>query len=146
MENVRVAVKKLRDGAQLPRYAHTGTFGDLAADLFAAESCEVPAGGVRAVSTGICMELPEGYGAIIEDRSGLALSGVSTLAGVVDSGYRGEVKVILVNLRETAFSVRDGDRIAQLRLVRKIEAAFEEVNVLGDTPRSDSGFGSTGTR
>src|SRR5580700_3899052 len=141
---VRIKVKKLHQEAQMPRYAHTGVFGDLAADLYAAEVVTLEPGSTVAVRTGIAMELPSTHGALVEDRSGLAVRGVTTLAGVIDPGYRGEVKVVMTNLTERPVEIKAGDRIAQLRIVQRIEALFEEVAELGAAARGAGGFGSTG--
>jgi dUTP pyrophosphatase len=141
---VRIKVLKLDPGAQLPRYAHTGAFGDLAADLYAVAGATLDAGATVAVATGVAMEFPSSHGALVEDRSGLAVRGVTTLAGVIDPGYRGEIKVVMTNLSAAAVEIKAGDRIAQLRIVRRIEAEFEEVSELVDAPRSAAGFGSTG--
>ena len=97
-----------------------------------------------AISTGIALELPATHGALVEDRSGLALRGITTLAGVIDPGYRGEVKIVVTNLNPVAVDISVGDRIAQLRIVERIEARFEEVAELVDAPRGAAGFGSTG--
>ena len=128
----------------MPRYAHTGPFGDLAADLYAAAAITLGAGETRAVSTGLAFEFPAEFGALVQDRSGLALKGISTLAGVIDPGYRGELKVVLTNLGHRPFEINPGDRIAQLRIVRRIEAKFTEVESLAETQRNARGFGSTG--
>jgi dUTP pyrophosphatase len=80
----------------------------------------------------------------VEDRSGLAVRGVTTLAGVIDPGYRGEIKVVMTNLSAAPVEIKAGDRIAQLRIVRRIEAAFDEVNELVEASRGEKGFGSTG--
>ncbi len=128
----------------LPKYAHTGAWGDLAADLYASADVTLAPGQTLAVSTGIALELPSEYGALVEDRSGLAIRGITTLAGVIDPGYRGELRVVLTNLGTAAVEITAGDRIAQLRLVRRIEATFEEVEELEDAPRGVGGFGSTG--
>jgi dUTP pyrophosphatase len=141
---VKIKVKKLHEQGQLPRYAHTGAFGDLAADLYAAEGATIAAGATAAVSTGVAMEFPSTHGALVEDRSGLAMRGVTTLAGVIDPGYRGEIKVVMANLGAAALEIQAGDRIAQLRIVRRIEAEFEEVEELVEAPRGVKGFGSTG--
>lgn len=145
---VRIRVQRLHPAAQLPRYAHTGPFGDLAADLFAAEAVLLaPAGqpgATRAVQTGLALELPETHGALVEDRSGLALRGITTLAGVIDPGYRGELRIVLTNLAPEPHAVAPGHRIAQLRIVRRIQASFEEVDTLAEAPRGAAGFGSTG--
>ncbi len=143
-----VLVQRLHPAAQLPRYAHTGPFGDLAADLFASESAILAPvgepGATRAVSTGLALELPETHGALVEDRSGLALCGLTTLAGVIDSGYRGELKVVLTNLSPEPQTVAPGHRIAQLRVVERIQAVFAETDTLAEAPRGGRGFGSTG--
>jgi dUTP pyrophosphatase len=143
-----IKVKKLHPAAQLPRYSHAGPWGDLAADLYAAVAVTLApcgtAGSVLAISTGIALELPATHGALVEDRSGLALRGITTLAGVIDPGYRGEVKIVVTNLNPVAVEVAVGDRIAQLRIVERIEARFEEVEELVDAPRGAAGFGSTG--
>jgi dUTP pyrophosphatase len=145
---IPIKVKKLVASAQLPRYAHAGDFGDLAADLYASAAATLaPAGetgSTQAVPTGIAIEFPSTHGALVEDRSGLAVRGVTTLAGVIDPGYRGEIKVVLTNLGTLPVEIKPGDRIAQLRIVQRIEASFEEVDELGDATRGTGGFGSTG--
>lgn len=144
----KILVQRLLPAAQMPRYAHTGPFGDLAADLFAAEAATLAAvgepGSTVAVRTGLALELPSSHGALVEDRSGLALRGMTTLAGVIDPGYRGELKVLLTNLAHEPQTVAPGHRIAQLRVVERIQATFEETDMLAETPRGQAGFGSTG--
>lgn len=144
MNQVRLKVKKLVEQAKLPRYAHVGEYGDLAADLYASEGLLVEPGATVAVPTGIAMEFPSTHGALVEDRSGLALKGLTTLAGVIDPGYRGEIRIVVTNLAATALEVKPGDRIAQLRIVQRIEAEFEEVDDLAEARRGAGGFGSTG--
>ncbi len=144
MPTVHIRLQRLHPAAQLPRYAHVGPFGDLAADLYASAGATLPAGATQAISTGIALEFPSTHGALVEDRSGLALRGLTTLAGVIDPGYRGEIKVVLANLSDGEINLQPGDRIAQLRIVQRIEAVFEEVASLAVTPRSAAGFGSTG--
>jgi dUTP pyrophosphatase len=141
---VPIRVMKLKPEAQLPRYAHVGEYGDLAADLYAAEGIVIEPGATVAVSTGVALEFPSTHGALVEDRSGLAIRGVTTLAGVIDPGYRGEIKVVVTNLGAAAVDVKVGDRIAQLRIVQRIQAHFEEVTELGIAARGANGFGSTG--
>jgi len=146
---LRIGVKKLSAAAQLPRYAHSGEFGDLAADVYAAEAVTLAeagqSGSTKPVPTGIALEFPSTHGALVEDRSGLAVRGITTLAGVIDPGYRGELKVVMTNLSQSPVEIKPGDRIAQLRIVQRIEAAFEEVEEHGATARGSGGFGSTGT-
>lgn len=145
MSDVRIGVKKLVPQAQTPRYAHVGEYGDLAADLYASEGMILEPGATVAVPTGVAMEFPSTHGALVEDRSGLAVKGITTLAGVIDSGYRGEIRIVVTNLGVTAAEVKQGDRIAQLRIVRRIEAEFVEVAELGEATRGAGGFGSTGS-
>ncbi len=143
-----IKVQRLHAAAQLPRYAHTGPFGDLAADLFACEAVTLApigeTGSTLAVRTGLALGLPETHGALIEDRSGLALRGITTLAGVIDPGYRGELKVVLTNLGAEVYVIAPGHRIAQLRVVERVQATFEETDTLAETTRNIAGFGSTG--
>ncbi len=102
------------------------------------------AGSTLAVRTGLAMELPSTHGALVEDRSGLAVRGITTLAGVIDPGYRGELKIVLTNLTSEPQMVAPGHRIAQLRIVERIQAVFEETDMLAEAPRGVAGFGSTG--
>src|SRR5690242_15002319 len=141
----KIKILKLHPAAQLPRYAHVGAYGDLAADVYAVEGAVIAAGATVAVPTGIAMEFPSSHGALVEDRSGLAVRGVTTLAGVIDPGYRGELKDVVTNLSAVAVEVKAGERIAQLRIVQRIEAQFEVVIELVRATRGAAGFGSTGT-
>lgn len=142
---IQVKVAKLQPAAVLPCYAHRGPYGDLAADVAALEAQELAPGEIRAVPTGLAFEFPPEYGALVEDRSGLAMKGITTLAGVIDPGYRGELKVVLTNLGKEPFRIKAGDRIAQLRIVRRMEAEFTEVGSVAATQRDVKGFGSTGS-
>ncbi len=109
---VAIKVKKLVEAAQMPRYAHVGEYGDLAADLYASADARLAAAGeagsTAAVPTGIAMEFPPTHGALVEDRSGLAVRGVTTLAGVIDPGYRGEIRVVMTNLSAEAVEIKAG--------------------------------------
>ena len=133
-------------GETIPAYAHPG---DAGADLTAAESVTLPAGGGRArVRTGLRVAIPDGYAGFVLPRSGLAFKhGVTCLntPGLVDSGYRGELMVLLVNTDPDAdYKVEVGDRIAQLVIQRVEQARFTQVDELDDHVRGDGGFGSTG--
>ena len=139
-----VLVQKLHPDAQTPKYAHVGPWGDLAADLYAVSQWKLEPGETVLIPTGLAMGFPADYGALVEDRSGMAVRGLTTLAGVIDPGYRGEIKVVLTNLAAIPHTIFAGDRVAQLRLVRRIEATFEVVESLDETVRSGGGFGSTG--
>ncbi|RXH58069.1 dUTP diphosphatase [Granulicella sibirica] len=144
MQPIPIKVQRLTPTAQMPTYAHTGPWGDLAADLYASAPHTLAAGKTAAVPTGLAFEFPASHGALIEDRSSLAVRGLTTLAGVIDPGYRGELKVVMTNLSPNPVHIAPGDRIAQLRIVQRLEAAFEEVSSLVETERNEGGFGSTG--
>jgi dUTP pyrophosphatase len=141
---IKIETQRLRPEAKLPKYAHTGAWGDLAADLYAAEDAVINPGSTSLVATGLAMAFPSEYGALVEDRSGLAVKGVTTLAGVIDPGYRGEIKVVLTNVSSAPIEIKTGDRLAQLRIVKRLEADFVEVEKLDETVRGAGGFGSTG--
>ncbi|SEG11860.1 deoxyuridine 5'-triphosphate nucleotidohydrolase [Thermomonospora echinospora] len=143
--DVPVLIRRLDDGLPLPSYAHPG---DAGADLFAAVDVELGPGERAVVPTGIAIALPDGYAAFVHPRSGLgARFGVTIVnaPGTVDAGYRGEIKVTLLNtdLRHPV-RLRRGDRIAQLVVQRVERAAFHEVSALPGSVRGDNGFGSTG--
>jgi dUTP pyrophosphatase len=130
-------------GAALPEYASEGAAG---ADLRAAEDVVIAPGERAAVATGLRLEIPAGHAGLVWPRSGLAVRhGIDTLAGVIDSDYRGEVKVVLVNHGREPFAIRAGDRIAQL-LVQRVERARFVAADVGATARGEGGFGSTGAR
>jgi dUTP diphosphatase len=144
LQEINVLVKKIHPDAKTPAYSHSGPAGDLAADLFSKEQVELLPGQVLSIGTGLAIEVPMGFGAIVEDRSGLALRGLTTLAGVIDTGYRGEIRVVLANLGQEPHRICIGDRIAQIRIVQRFEAKFVEVDEIGPSARQHSGFGSTG--
>ena len=128
-------------GPRLPSYGSAAAAG---ADLQASEAVRLEPGARAAVPTGLHLELPAGHVGLIWPRSGLALKhGIDTLAGVVDSDYRGEVKVVLVNHGTEAVELKPGDRIAQL-LVQRVERVEFVAGELGGSERATGGFGSTG--
>jgi dUTP pyrophosphatase len=140
---MKVRIKRIGAGSKLPVYQHPG---DAGMDLFAAEDVTLGAGEVKPVPTGIKMAIPDGYVGLIWDKSGISLQGVHRLAGVVDAGYRGEVKVVMVNLGKVPFVFKQGQKVAQM-LIQPVEAV-EVVDVgeadLDETARGAGGFGSTG--
>jgi len=142
---VDVLVQRLDPDLPLPSYAHPG---DAGADLVTAEDVELAPGQRALLRTGIAIALPAGYAAFVHPRSGLAARHGITVVnapGTVDAGYRGEVKVTLLNTDTTVpVRFRRGDRIAQLVIQRVEHAAFHEVRSLPGSARGDSGFGSTG--
>ena len=137
--------KRMRQGARPPVPAHDG---DAGYDLFAAEATTLRPGGRASVGTGIAVAIPDGCAGLVLPRSGLAARhgiGLANAPGLIDSGYRGEVRVLLLNTdRSEAFEVSAGDRIAQLLLVRFESPAVEEADSLDETTRGSGGFGSTG--
>lgn len=137
---------KAAEGIVLPAYATPGSSG---LDIRASESVSIKPGDHHAVTTGLFVEIPEGYEAQIRPRSGLAFkNGVTVLnaPGTIDSDYRGEIKVILVNLGDVNFVVEPGDRIAQMVIAPVTRAEMVRVEELNDTQRAGGGFGSTGRR
>jgi dUTP pyrophosphatase len=143
---VRVRHAPHASGLPLPRRASPGSAGwDLVAAVEAPR--ELAPGGRAAVPTGLHLAIPTGWEGQVRPRSGLALRhGVTVVnaPGTIDSDYRGEVHVLLVNLSDAPYTIHRGDRIAQLVFGRVEEAAWEEVDDLDDTGRGDGGFGSTG--
>ena len=140
-----VLIKRLDPGVPLPSYSHPG---DAGADLAAAEDVELGPGERVLVRTGLAIALPAGYAAFVHPRSGLAAKYGVTLVnapGTVDAGYRGEIKVTLLNTdRDHPVRFNRGDRIAQLVIQRVERAVFHEVEVLPGSSRAEAGFGSTG--
>jgi dUTP pyrophosphatase len=129
-------------GGALPEYASDGAAG---ADLRASEALVIPPGGRAAVPTGLRLEIPPGRVGLVWPRSGLAVRhGIDTLAGVIDSDYRGELKVVLVNHGDEPFAIAPGDRVAQLLVQRVERAGFEAVAAVDASARGEAGFGSTG--
>lgn len=129
-------------GGALPEYGSEGAAG---ADLRASEAVVIPAGGRAAVPTALRVQIPPGHAGLVWPRSGLAVRhGIDTLAGVIDSDYRGEVRVVLVNHGEQPFAIAAGDRVAQLLVQRVEHARFASVASVEGTERGQGGFGSTG--
>lgn len=146
IERVVLKVKREREDILLPSYATSGASG---LDLRASEDVLIPPGEWRAVPTGIRVSLPPGYEAQIRPRSGLALkSGVTVLnsPGTIDSDYRGEIKVILINHGKEPFFVRKGDRVAQMVIAKVEQVEVVEVEILDETERGEGGFGHTGLK
>ena len=144
-DDLVIAVQQLDPELPLPAYAHPG---DAGADLVAGVDVDLAPGERALIPTGIAIALPAGYVALIHPRSGLAarhgLSIVNT-PGTVDAGYRGEIKVLLINHDPVeAITLRRGDRIAQLVVQRVERARFEAVSALPDSVRGSGGYGSTG--
>jgi len=138
---MELKVKKIHADARLPRYGH---HGDAGLDLYAVAGVTLEKGIVQPVPTGIKIAVPSGYVGLVWDKSGISLGGVHRLAGVIDSGYRGEVKVILINLGSQAFVIEKGMKIAQLLIQPVQQVVVRESRDLDETVRGENGFGSTG--
>ena len=138
-------VRRLVAGARLPVRAHDG---DAGYDLHAVEAATLAPGRRAMVATGISVEIPDGHAGLVLPRSGMAARhGIALVnaPGLIDSGYRGELKVLLLNTDlDEPFEIAAGDRIAQLVLVRVETPAVEEVDALAESVRGDGGFGSSG--
>ena len=136
--------KRIHPDATLPSYAHAS---DAGMDVRSVEDVTVPAKGRVLVHTGLVMLLPPMFEAQVRPRSGLALKhGITVLntPGTIDSGYRGEVGVILANFGDSDFEVRKGDKIAQIVVAPVLQARIEEADEIDETDRGSGGFGSTG--
>ena len=146
----KIAVRRLShaEGRPLPAYETSGSAGmDLRAAVSEAAPMVLKPGARAMVPTGMCWAIPHGFEVQVRPRSGLAaMAGVTCLntPGTIDSDYRGEVKVILINLGEEDFTIRRGDRIAQMVVAPMAQAAWIEVDSLDETARGAGGFGSTG--
>ena len=145
-EAVKVQVKRLPNGVglELPRYATEGAAG---MDVVSAETVSIAPGARHPVATGLALAIPQGYEIQVRPRSGLALKHgvtVPNTPGTIDSDYRGELKVIMINHGTEPFAIARGDRVAQLVLAPVTQAAWVEVDELDETDRGEGGFGSTG--
>ena len=143
---IPVRIKRLPhgEGLDLPRYATEGAAG---MDVLSAEDVTIASGARHAVATGLAVAIPAGYEVQVRPRSGLALKhgiSVPNTPGTIDSDYRGELKVILINHGAEPFAIARGDRVAQLVLAPVTQAAWDEVADLDETARGAGGFGSTG--
>lgn len=139
---MKIKIKRLKPDGRIPTRAKSS---DAGYDLYSTVDLPITPTARELVSTGIAIEIPKGYYGRIAPRSGLAVkAGVDILAGVVDSGYRNEVKVVMINLGQGLVSINKGDRIAQLIIEKCHDAEWEEVKELSDSDRGEGGFGSSG--
>ena len=138
---MKLAVKRIHPDAKLPVRGHPG---DAGLDLFAVDDGLLAPGEIRPISTGIQIAVPDGHVGLIWDKSGISLQGVHRLAGVVDAGYRGEVRVVLANLGRESFEIRKGMKIAQMLVQAVAAPEVVETDELDATSRGEDGFGSTG--
>lgn len=135
-------IKKLNSLAKIPHYAHST---DAGLDLCTVEKKVVPAGGRAVIPTGLAFEIPEGFVGLVWDKSGLAFKqGLTSLSGVLDAGYRGELFLCLLNTTTEDYVFNVGDKVAQLLIQPVVQVEIEEVTTLTDSSRGEGGFGSTG--
>ncbi len=121
--------------------------GDAGYDLYALDSCVIESGERAMIRTGLHVEIPDGYVGLIKDRSSMAAAGLHTMAGVIDSSYRGELKIILLNTNKTEYTISTGQKIAQMLVIRYYAEAVQVVDQLeqlSSSERGAGGFGSTG--
>ena len=137
----KLKIKKLFESAQAPT---KGNSTDAGYDLYSSEKVSIPAGATVLVSTGICMSIPDGFVGLIWDRSSMGVKGIHRHAGVIDSGYRGHIKVCLHNTSCGPYHVEKGDRVAQIVIQEAPHFDLEIVESLEDSDRGEGGFGSTG--
>ena len=145
---IKILIKRLSKEVSLPKYETKGSSGmDLAANINT--KIYIDPGKSVVIPTGLALSIPKGYEVQIRPRSGLAAKkniSVLNTPGTIDADYRGEIKVILVNLGKDSFEVENGLRIAQMVVCPVVQAQLEEINDLSETERGDGGFGSTGIK
>ena len=144
INKIPIKIKRLHPDAIIPQYAHPG---DAGMDVYSTEDAIIPPQKRYLVSTGLSFEIPIGFEIQVRPKSGLALKSGLTIPnspGTLDSGYRGELKVIILNTSSENYEVKKGEKIAQIILARYEQADVQEVQELSDTTRGENGFGSTG--
>ncbi|MFH1508787.1 MAG: dUTP diphosphatase [bacterium] len=142
MTKAKLKFKKLKDDVKLPSYANPG---DAGMDIYSLEDKVLKPGERYAFQVGFTTEFSDDFVVLIKDKSGLAAkSGITILAGVIDSGYRGEYGIVMLNTGDQPHEVRQGDKIAQMLIMPLVTAEIEEDLNLGDSERGKGGFGSTG--
>jgi len=138
---MQLKIKKLKPDAVIPSYAHPG---DAGLDLHSLEDCEIKPNERKVFYLGFAMEMPTGYVALVKDRGSMAQAGIHTIAGVVDSSYRGEYMCLVINLDNKPYQIKKGDRLAQLLIMPLVQADIEEVDELSTTSRGEGRLGSSG--
>jgi dUTP pyrophosphatase len=145
---IKILIKRLSKEVSLPKYETSGSSGmDLAANI--SDYINIDPGKTAIIPTGLALSIPKGFEVQIRPRSGLAAKqkiSVLNTPGTIDADYRGEIKVILINLGQDSFKVEKGLRIAQMVVCPVVQAKLKEVNDLNETERGEGGFGSTGTK
>ena len=140
---MKIKIKKLKENAKLPRYAHPG---DVGMDLFAMETITIKPMEHYRFWHGFALEFPEGYGGIIMDKGSISKEGLHHMGGVYDAGYRGEYNTLLVNLSDKSYTFEKGDKVSQLVIMPVVIADLEETDTLSESSRGEGMFGSTGKK
>ena len=140
---MQIKVKKLKENAKLPQYHHPG---DVGMDVYAMETVTIAPMEHYRFWHGFALEFPEGYGAIIMDKSSISKAGLAHMGGVFDAGYRGEYNTHLVNLSDRPYTVEEGDKVAQILILPVMRADILEVEELSESASGDGKFGSTGRK
>jgi dUTP pyrophosphatase len=140
---MKIKIKKLKENAKLPSYAHPG---DVGMDLYSLEDKILKPGEHYIFFHGFALEFEEGYAAIVKDKSGISKANLHTMGGVFDAGYRGEYNTHLVNLGTEPYTIEEGDKVSQLIIYPVAIAELEETDNLSDSSRGTGNFGSTGRK
>lgn len=140
---MKIKIKKLKENAKLPKYAHPG---DVGMDMYAMETVTIKPMEHYRFFHGFAMEFPEGNAGIIMDKSSISKAGLIHMGGVFDAGYRGEYNTHLVNLGSEPYTVEEGDKVSQLVIVPVAIAEIEETDTLSESDRGMGAFGSTGRK
>lgn len=140
---MKIKIKRLKENVKLPKYHHPG---DVGMDLYSMENKTLKPGEHHIFFHGFALEFEEGYAAVVKDKSGISKSGLHTLGGVYDAGFRGEYNTHLVNLSTQPYLVEEGDKISQLIILPVVIAELEEAKELSNSSRGTGAFGSTGKK
>jgi dUTP pyrophosphatase len=140
---MQIKIKKLKENAKLPKYAHPG---DVGMDLYAMETVTIPPMGHYRFWHGFALEFPKGYAGVIMDKSSISKAGLLHMGGVFDAGYRGEYNTHLVNLSDKPYTFEEGDKVSQLVILPVAIVELEEAEELSESSRGEDGFGSTGKK
>lgn len=140
---MKIKIKKLKPNVKLPKYHHPG---DVGMDLYSTEDKILKPGEHHIFFHGFGLEFPEGYAAVVKDKSGISKANLHTMGGVYDAGFRGEYNTHLVNLGKEPYTIEEGDKVSQLIIYPVEIAELEEVSELSESARGTGNFGSTGKK
>lgn len=140
---MQIKIKKIKEGAKLPSYAHPG---DVGMDVYAMEEVTIQPGEHYRFYHGFALEVPEGYGVFVKDKSSISKAGLHTMGGIFDAGFRGEYNTHLVNLSNEPYTIEVGDKVSQLVVMQIPRAELVEVEELSESARGEGQFGSTGKK